>query len=88
MCMVKKKNMFRKPASLSFAFSWLDEAFLLSNLNRKAHIQYTHIHTHCCWPLMTGCVVGEGRNGSEYFRDRTTRSARRRNAANCVSVCV
>lgn len=39
---------------------------------------------------MTGCVVGEGRKGNVYFRDVTTRSARRRNAANCVcvSVCV
>lgn len=37
-------------------------------------------------PLMTGCVVGEGRKGNVYFRDVTTRSARRRNAANCVCV--
>lgn len=65
---------------------------LLSFFSSSA--EHTHTRAHApvavSLPLMTGCVVGEGRKGNVYFRDVTTRSARRRNAANCVcvSVCV
>lgn len=63
---------------------------LLSFFSSSAEHTRAHAPVAVSLPLMTGCVVGEGRKGNVYFRDVTTRSARRRNAANCVcvSVCV